>query len=146
MNVQNQKQLRQLCGDAIPASIQAFVDEAEAAYLRLKGGEFSVAELVLLWTQAVRSDRALVARLRGEGKNYQQWTKTKSVEVEGEKIVSLVDEDRAVTVDWAGLNRAGKFVKPDPDSETHLIVSLNDMRGETEKVPVCRVTRKQARD
>ncbi|NQV06797.1 hypothetical protein HQ535_09605 [bacterium] len=142
MNAQNRKELRLLCGGDIPPSVEAYFIEAAAALRRLKGGEFQPGTLVLLWMQAIREDEALAARLSDEGKVTQaNWAKTKLVRIPGETKPGpvLVNEDKEVTVDWAGLNRHGKFVQVDPNSECHLLISIDDLKGDVQSIPMHRV-------
>lgn len=126
MNVQNRNQLIVLCGGEIPPGVESFVEEASAAHERLGGGEFSGEVLVLLWMQAVLQDEALRKdRIYFPNAKQEDWQKAK--------------EGVPVLVDWAGLRRPGKFVQIDLESEDMLLISINDLKGEVEHVPVTRV-------
>ncbi len=146
MNVQNLNHLRELCGGEIPPGVLAYVEEVAAAYLRIKGGEFRSEVLAVIWMQAVRADPMLEGRLADDRKTVvRDWSKTKLTVEGGEKVEVLRDEGVKVLVDWAGLNRHGTFMAPDPNNKYNLMVSLDDLKGEVQSVPVCRVRRKDGK-
>jgi hypothetical protein len=130
VNGQNRNQLASLCGGTIPPSVEEYVEEAYAAHRRIKGGEFSAQTMLLLWMRAVERDEDLMSGLISNPTGTQEdWED--------------VEADTPVIVNWAGLHREGKFAQIDPDSSDRIIVSMNDVRGDTQSVPVVRVTLKK---